>query len=160
LERIKDAHILRLVEHIGEHYRTNISNRFLRPIILQMQIDKSTWDQIELLTEKTESFIYNGVHLDDLYKQIAACARFVELARNNLTPTIRAKLNAIPGGHDKTLRDMAASNFVSNLKVFADLLHELYMNLIEMDKAHCGKNKPVYTQIPELQSIDRFLAGI
>jgi len=159
LERIKDAHILRLIEHIGEHYRANISNRFLRPVILQMQIDKTTWDQIELLTERTELFICNGVHLDDLYKQIAACARFVELARNNLMPTIRAKLSAVPSGHDKTLRDMAASNFVSNLKVFADLLNELYMNLIELDKAHCGKKKPTYTQISELQSVGRFLAG-
>jgi len=159
LERIKDAHILRLIEQIGVHYRTNISNRFLRPIILQMQIDKSTWDQIELLTEKTELFIYNGVHIDDLYKQIAACARFVELARNSVVPSLRTKLNAIPGGHDKTLRDMAANNFVSNLKVFADLLHELYMNIVELDKAHCGKGKPVYTQISELHSLGYFLAG-
>jgi hypothetical protein len=124
-----------------------------------MQIDKNTWDQIELLTEKTDLLIYNGVHLDDMYRQIAACARFVELARNHLIPSLRSKLNAVPGVHDKTLRDMAASNFVSNLKVFADLLHELYTNLVEMDKAHSGKNKPVYTQMPELHSVGRFLAG-
>jgi hypothetical protein len=124
-----------------------------------MQIDKGTWDLIELLTEKTELSISNGVHLDDLYKQIAACARFVELARNHLIPSLRSKISAIPGGHDKTLRDMAASNFVSNLKVFADLLNELYMNLIELDKAHCGKNKPLYTQMTELHSVGRFLVG-
>jgi len=159
LERIKDAHILRLIQRIGEHYRSNISNRFLRPIILQMQLDKTTWDQIELLTEKTDLIIDNGVHLDDLYKQIAACARFVELARNNLSPTLRTKLNAIPGSHDKTLRNMAANNFISNLKVFSDLLHELYMNLVELDKAHCGKGKPVFMQISELQTVSRLLVG-
>ena len=54
---------------------------------------------------------------------------------------------------------MAASNFVSNLQVFADLLHELYLNLIELDKQSCGKNKPLYTQTPELANVGRFLVG-
>ena len=152
LERIKDAQVIRLIERIGEHYRTNISNRFLRPVILQLQVDKGTWDQIEFLTEKMESYRYQGFHLDELYRQIAACARFVEVARNK--SVIRSKLEALPSaGHDKTLRDMAVSNFASNLQVFANLLYELYENLVEFDKKSAGSRPPVYTQIPELFSI-------
>ena len=157
--RVKDAHIIRLIEQIGEHYRTNISNRFLRPLLLQLQIDKVTWDQIELLTEKIELFRYQGFHLDELYRQIVACARFVEVARNNMIPNIKSKINAVPGGPDKFLREMAASNFSSNLQVFADLLNEVYINLINMDKKSSGKNQPVYTQIRELHSVGRMLVG-
>jgi hypothetical protein len=50
---------------------------------------------------------------------------------------------------------MAASNFVSNLQVFADLLLELYSNLIELDKQTCGKDKPVYTQFADLANVSR-----
>ena len=158
LERVKDAQAIRLIEQIGEHYRTNISNRFLRPVLLTLPIDKSTWDQIELLTEKMELFRYQGFHLDELYRQIAACARFVEIARSHMIPSLRSKIGAAPSGPDKILREMAASNFGSNLKVFADLLNELYVSLVEMDKEHNSK-KPVYSQLPELSNLGRLLVG-
>ena len=159
MERIKDPQVVRLIEQIGDHYRANISNRFLRPILLQLQIDKPTWDLIEVLTEKMEMFRYHGFHLDDLYRQIAACARLVEAARNNMIPTLRSKLSAIPGGHDKILREMAANNFASNLKVFSDLLNELYVILVEFDTKNAGNSQPIYIQIPELLGIGRHLVG-
>jgi len=159
LDRIKDAQVIRLIEQIGEHYRANISNRFLRPVLLQLQVDKNTWDQIEALTEKMELYRYQGFHLDELYRQIAACARFVEVARNNMSHALKSKITSLPSGPDKILREMAASNFVSNLKVFTDLLNELYISLVEMDKASAGKEQPVYTQIQELFSVGRFLVG-
>jgi hypothetical protein len=158
LDRIKDPHIIRLIEQISEHYQTNISNRFLRPVLLQLQVDKSTWDLIEILTVKMEMYRYQGFNIDELYRQIAACARFIEVARNKTT--VKNKLNSLPPGHDKTLMEMAVSNFASNLKVFSDLLSELYSGLIEMDKKDAGaKNKPIYTQMPELYNIDSLLAG-
>jgi len=92
-----------------------------------------------------------------LYRQIAACARLVEVARNK--SNIRSKMNSIPIGDDKTLRDMAASNFSSNLQVFCDLLNELYVILVDIDKSEAGKNQPVYSQIPELYNVDRLLVG-
>jgi hypothetical protein len=155
LDRIKDAQVLRLIEQIGEHYRTNISNRFLRPILLTIPLDKTTWDQVELLTEKMEIFQYQGFHFDELYTQIIACTRFVEAARSNLLPTLRNKISSVPGSQDKILREMAASNFVSNLQVFADLLFDLYSNLIDLDQQSSGKNQPIYTQIQELSNVFR-----
>ncbi|MDR0321096.1 MAG: hypothetical protein LBI28_06310 [Treponema sp.] len=157
LDRIKDPHIIRLIEQIGEHYRTNISNRFLRPVLLQIQIDKNTWDLIEVLTEKMELYRYQGFHLDELYRQIAACARFIEIARNKTT--IKSKLSTLPESRDKILREMAVSNFASNLRVFSDLLNELYVSLVDMDKKDSGKTVPVYSQMPELYNVGRMLAG-
>jgi hypothetical protein len=130
----------------------------LRPVLLQLQVDKSTWDLIEVLTEKMEMYRYQGFNLDELYQQIAACARLIEVARNKTT--IKSKLSLIPPAHDKILREMAVSNFTSNLKVFSDLLNELYLNLVEMDKKDAGsRQSPVYTQMPELYNIDSLLAG-
>jgi len=159
LNRIKDTIVIRLIEQIGKHYQANISNRFIRPLLLQLQLDKNTWDQIELLTEKAEMFSYQGFHLDELYRQIVACARFIEVARSGLIPNIRSKLAAVPSGSDKILREMAASNFVSNLQVFSDLLNELYVNLVNLDKQGASKKPPVYTQVPELSGVDRILTG-
>jgi hypothetical protein len=157
LEPIRDAHIIRLIERIGEHYRINIANRFLRPALLQLPLDKMAWDQLEILTEKMEQFKYQGVHLDELYRQIAVAARFVSMARRNLTTSLRNRLGPSTGGSDKILREMAINTFSSNVQVFADLINELYTSLIELDKHAAKGRKPIFQQMPELDGIGSLL---
>ena len=159
MERVKDAHIIRIIEQIGQHYQTNIANRYVRPLLLQLQIDKNTWDQVEILTEKMELYRYQGFHVDDLYRQIIACARLIESCRSGIVPTIRSRLGNAPPGPDKILREMAANNFSSNLQVLADLVNELYVNLIEIDNSTAKKSKPVHTQMPDLHNVGRMLVG-
>jgi hypothetical protein len=157
--QVRDAQIIRLVERLGEHYRTNISNRFIRPALLQLPLEKQSWDLIEILTEKIEQYRYQGFHLDELYRQIIAAARFVSLTRRELAPSLRARLSGGSSGPDKVLRDMAVNNFASNLQVFADLVNELYVTLVELDKADAKGRRPAYLSIPELQDIGRMLVG-
>jgi len=157
--QIRDARIIRLIEQIGEHYRTNISNRFIRPALLQLPLDKMTWDQIEILTEKVEQFRYQGFHLDELYRQISASARFVAISRRELVPGLRNRLGSSQATSDKVLRDMAVNNFGSNLQLFADLLNNLFIQLVELDKASAKGKKPIYMQLPELSDIGRQLVG-
>ena len=155
---IRDAQIIRLIEHIGEHYRTNISNRFIRPALLQLPLEKQSWDLIEVLTEKIEQFRYQGFHLDELYRQIVACSRFISLTRRELVPILRNRLSSHGStGSDRVLRDMAVNNFGSNLQLFADLVNELYVNLVEIDKRDAKGRRPLYMSIPELQDIGRLL---
>ena len=157
---VKDAHIFRLIERIGEHYRTNISNRFIRTTLLQLPLEKQAWDLIEILTEKFEQYRYQGFHLDELYRQIIATARFVSVTRRDLVPTLRNRLSSGGStGPDKVLRDMAVNNFGSNLQIFADLVNELFVNLVELDKVQAKGRRPLYMNIPELKDIGRLLIG-
>lgn len=151
---IKDAEITRLIERIGEHYRINISNRFIRPALLHLTLENQAWDLIESLTEESEKYRYQGFHLVDLYHQLAAAARFVSLARRELAPTLRARLGSVGGADsDRVLRDMAVNNFQSNLRIFADMLNELYVKLVAIDKQESKGKLPIYAQIPELRDI-------
>jgi hypothetical protein len=54
---------------------------------------------------------------------------------------------------------MAVNNFASNLQVFADLVNELYITLVEMDKAEAKGHRPLYLSMAELQDIGRQLVG-
>jgi hypothetical protein len=158
--QVRDAQAIRLIERIGEHYRTNISNRFIRPALLQLPLEKQAWDLIEILTEKIEQYQYQGYHLDELYRQIAAAARFVSLTRRELVPGLRSRLGGESGsGPDRVLRDMAVNNFGSNLQLFADLVNELFINLVELDKIDAKGHRPLYLQMPELADIGRMLVG-
>ena len=156
---VREGQVVRLVERIGEHYRTNISNRFIRPALLHLPLEKQCWDAIETLTEKIEQYRYQGFQLDELYRQIVAAARFVAISRRELVPTLRNRLSSASSGSDKVLRDMAVGNFGSNLQVFADLVNELYINLVELDKTAAKGRRPLYMTMPELQDIGRMLVG-
>ena len=156
---VRDAQIIRLVERIGDHYRTNISNRFIRPTLLTLPLEKQSWDLIETLTEKIEQYRYQGFHLDELYRQIIAAARFVAITRRDLVPTLRNRLSGGATGPDRVLREMAVNNFSSNLQVFADLVNELYVCLVEIDKTDAKGRRPLYMGIPELNDVGRLLIG-
>ena len=156
---VRDDHIIRIIERIGDHYRANISNRFIRPVLLQLPLDKQTWDQIEILTEKLEQYRYQGFHMDELYRQIVATSRFVSITRREMVPSLRFRFAGTGTGPDKVLRDMAINNFSSNLQLLADLLNELFVSLVEIDKQKAKGRRPIYLSIPELQDIGRLLVG-
>jgi hypothetical protein len=156
---VRDAQVVRLVERIGDHYRTNISNRFIRPTLLTLPLEKQTWDLLETLTEKIEQYRYQGFHLDELYRQILAAARFVSVTRRDLAPSLRNRLSGGATGPDRVLKEMAVNNFSSNLQLFADLVNELYVCLVELDKESAKGRRPVYMSVPELNDVNRMLIG-
>jgi hypothetical protein len=82
----------------------------------------------------------------------------VAVTRRDLVPSMRNRF-AGGSGPDKVLRDMAVNNFGSNLKLFADLLNELYVNLVELDKKDAKGRRPLYMSIPELSEVGRLLIG-
>jgi hypothetical protein len=152
--QIRDPQIVRQIERISEHYRNNIANRFIRPVLLQLPLEKQSWDLIELLTEKVGQFRYQGYLLDELYREISAAANFVALVRREIVPSLKKRVEKTgTSTSDKVLQDMAVNAFESNLRLFADLVYELYINLVALDKKNSHGFQPLYTQITELQNI-------
>jgi len=160
LDQITDASVVRLIKQLVDHYRTNISNRFIRPALLQLPFDEILWGQIESLTERFDQLNYQGFNIEDLYRQLGALTKFVYAVRREIAPTLRYRLgNNFTDKTDKVLRDMAIHNFSSNLQVFAKLLFELYNKLIEVDEADAKGKRPIYTQYPDLEDIEGKLFG-
>jgi len=156
LDSITDESVVRLIKQLVDHYKTNISNRFIRPVLLQIQFDDVLWNQIESLTERFDQLGYQGYDIEELYRQISAMTQFVDAVRREVVPTLRYKIGTnFTDKTDKVLRDMAIHNFSSNLQVFASLIYELYTKLVEIDTAAVkGKRKgPIYKQHKELADI-------
>jgi len=153
---VKDEEVIKIIERCGYHYHLNIANRVLRPYILQLYLDERTWNYIELFTEKLELYRYKGYLLDDLYKQVAACSRFVQTVRNGIH-AVKTKVKSDTRAPDKLYREMTVNNLPNNLKVFADLVNSLFVRLIEFDKKHSGNNLPMYVQMQELDNVSYIL---
>jgi len=165
MDLVKDENIVYMLEMISLHYRANISNRYTRPVLFQLPLDKATWKEIETFAEKFDQFKERGFYIDELYRQILAASEFIFIARRETAPTLRQKLGEKKATHfDKILRNITINNFSSNLKILADMLSDLYVSLVELDKVASKKKgpnsrqrKPVYLQIPELADLGKKL---
>jgi hypothetical protein len=155
---IQDAAIPELILKIADHYNTNISTRFLRPFLAGILSDNEISRRISDMTEHSEAYTAQGIHLDELYLQIHAISRFVYLVRTDILPNLRS-LAGSTGSSDanKVFRDMAMSNFKSNVQVLSDYINELYQRVIVYDKTQNGKTHTVAKGIPGLAEIGRYL---
>ncbi len=157
--QVKDAEIFSLIETIGQHYRNNIGNRFLRRALSAVVLEPGVWNLIELLTEKAENYRYQGFHIDELYQQIVAIARFIFEVRKEILPNLRHLANPANGESDRVYREMAINNFEANLRILSDYVNELYVKTVAIDKANAKGKSPAYSRMPELAELGHYLVA-
>ena len=164
---IKDEEILELIDKIKDHYHNNINNRFIRKALMFIKIPREDWEALERFTEKTDYYKIQGYRYKELYEQIHGAASFISHAKTEVLPQIKTLLAAgsdtmlsRKSGNtdsDRILREMAINNFSANLGIFADMLNELYIKTVHIDKEDHKGSKPIYERMPELREIGQFL---
>ena len=93
---VQDPAIPELILKIADHYNTNISTRFLRPFLAGILSDNELARRISDLTEHSEAYTAQGVHLDEMYLQVLALARFIFLVRPDILPNLRRYAEGLP----------------------------------------------------------------
>ena len=158
---VDDRIIAEIVVRIGRHYNENIATRFLRPLFAQILSNIDLSRHIVDLTEHSDDFVLQGFHLDDLYYDIIALARFIYLVRRDVLPNINliTQANTKMATADKVYRNMAFSNLGPNLAVLASMVLELYHATLQYDKKVAGRNKTVASRITDLSDIERLLTS-
>ena len=159
--QLRDPDIYALIQKIGEHFNTNISSRYIRPVLMNIQVDSENGINIAALTERYEQYRYQGYQLSDLYRQILAlswfCFRIRHTVLNDLKNQVFLKDAGARTGQDKVFRDMAIFNFPANLQVLVGLLVELYSKAQAEDKRFNEGRRLVKDTIPELKNLEHYL---
>ncbi len=164
---MRDEKLFKIVEKLQGHYQNNLNNRYIRKALLLMKVPTGTWNAIARLTEKTDYYKIQGYQYKELYEQIYAAATFVYHARTEVLPRLKGLLSGGPETvfsrrkaeepKDKVLLEMAINNFPANLGVFSDLVNELYVRGVELDRAEHPNEKPVFEHMPELKELGKLL---
>lgn len=158
---VKNTQIFSIVDRIGEHFQQNIYNRYLRKAFSDLTIEKGSWEKIEKLTQSSEYDRMQGYSFGELYDSIYAMAGFIKKVRTDVAPNLRFRLGAShPSGNEKLLMDMAIINFNANLGLLADMVNELYMKTIELDREEAKGRAPLYTRRSELSEVGKMLIGM
>ncbi|MBN2535192.1 MAG: hypothetical protein JXB88_20085 [Spirochaetales bacterium] len=164
---IKDGEIIKLIDKINDHFKKNITNRFLRKALLVMEIEQAIWDILDGLADKAVYGKLEGYKFHELYEVVIAAAKFIHHANKEIKPRLKAILSSGSSSvlsrsgpesdRDKVLKEMAISNFGSNLSIFADIINELYLKTVDLDKKMHPNAKCEYERNPELQKIGQYL---
>ena len=154
----KDAHLEHLVDRLGEHYKANIYSQFLKNSLVRMQLETGDWDKVNSLVDVPEYTRLQGFRFMDLYEQILAMARFLRTARAEVLPGLGASVGRTQlNDQQAILRNMAIGNFGSNLRIFADMLNEIYVHTVALDKQEHSGGRPDLERLPELKEIGNLL---
>ena len=157
---IKNTQIFSIIDRISEHYHQNISNRYVRKAFSELTIDADTWEKIGKLTESSEYARLQGYTYHELYENIYAMAVFIKKVRSEIGSNLRFMLGSSQAsGNEKLMMDMAVINFDANLGLLADMVNELYMKTIELDREEAQGRAPIYTRIKELGDLGKMLIG-
>ena len=159
---VDDRIIAEIIVRIGRHYNENIATRFLRPLFAQILSNIDLSRHIVDLTEHSEDFVLQGFHLDDLYYDIIALARFIYLVRRDVLPNINsiAEANTKMATADRVYRNMAFSNLAPNLNLLASKGLELYRATRQYDTKMAGKGKTVASRLADLADMERLLTNV
>jgi hypothetical protein len=157
---ITDPNIIGQIEFIITHFKTNITNWLMRPVLLHLPIDKQIWDEIDAFTNRDKQLEFQGIPLEELYRHLFSISTFVAAVRRDLPSVIRRCRSIEYSESDKVYRNMAVNNFSSNIKVLADQLNDLYCKAVELDKLYVEKDQqPLYLSVPAYQEIGKMLTG-
>ncbi len=119
---IDDREVLEAVKRLAEHFQSNVNNRFLRDILIQLDVSDSDWRMIERMTSPRQIDDMQGYGVEQLYDGIVALAHFVYAARREALPAI-AKFNP-PGA--SPIAKMAIKTFPANLDTLSKMVLDLY----------------------------------
>ncbi|MDC7241923.1 MAG: hypothetical protein PQJ50_16330 [Spirochaetales bacterium] len=155
-----DYEIFDMLDEVRKHYRSNMSNTFIRTALLSMDMPYDQRNSIEIITDKLEIYKSQGYKFEELYNGIYSLAVFIYKARLEIVPNLKgSSLLRDVSPSEKVLADMAANNLKANLSILADRLNELYLKVVRLDvKSHSVKT-PVYTRMEELDKLGQLLTS-
>ena len=153
---VKSGAVFGLIDKISEHYTQNVNNQHVRKAFASLPISNATWELIDDLTSKKSFRRAQGYSYQELYERIHAAASFVSTLRRYFLPNLRDLVSRAPTGQEVVVK-MVAANFPTNLSILADLLNELYLRTIELDREE--NTPPYYERSPEMSQIGQLLIG-
>ena len=162
---IKNQDITKLVEKSTLHYTNNIYNRHIRKAFMTMQMPRATWETLERFIDKSDYYKVQGYQFQEIYEYIHAAATFVYHAKREILPNLKSllsegsetMLSRQSRNSDLILQKMAIDNFGANLSIFADIINELYIKTVALDKEEHQGQRAVYERIDELKEVGQLL---
>lgn len=156
----KDKIIYDIIEKLKNQYQLFISNQFISYYLNESNIPKNDWIDIEDLINSNKYFEAEGYEMEMLYEQILTFTTFLLKIKKEIMPKMmneKARRMAKMSIDNKILYKMTVDNAPGNLKIFYDIIIELFINIKKIDKKINGEKKMLFDKLTFLKDIEKNL---
>ncbi len=158
--KFKDKSIHDLIEKLKNQYLPFVHNQFINYYLVDSNIPKNDWLDIEDLIDSNKYVEAEGYDLNKLYDQILSFSSFITKIKKEILPRMQneaairiRKMSA----DNKILYEMTLDNLPKNLKIFYGIIIELFINAKKVDKRINGEENMLYIKLPYIQEIEKNL---
>lgn len=133
----KDKIIYDIIEKLKNQYQLFISNQFISYYLNESNIPKNDWIDFEDLVNSNKYFEAEGYELEKIYEQILTFTTFLLKIKKEIIPKMmdeKARRMARMSIDNKILYKMTVDNAPGNLKIFYDIIIELFINIKKLIK--------------------------
>jgi len=158
--KFKDKKIRDIIDRLKIHYQLFISNQFIKYYLYDSNIPQNDLLDIEDLISANEYYEAEGYDLRKLYDQILTFSSFLLKIKNEILPRIKSEAAfriRKMSQNNKILYEMTLDNLPENLKIFHDILLELFINVKKADRKLNGENNMLYPKLPYMREIEKKL---
>lgn len=157
---VKDNAVYDQIDRIADRVDTILNNAFVRKALSRIDLPHEFRGGMDMLMARAESGRIVGYLFEELYRGILGLAIWTYKARTEFLPNMKFHLSHETLSQSELLREqMAAENLKSNLAILADEINDLYVVVVKHDKESHQRKEPVYTRIPELRDIGKYLTS-
>ena len=156
----KDKDVHDVIERLKKQYQLFVHNQFISYYLLNSDIPKNDWLDVEDLIGSNKYYEAEGYELGKLYDQIYTFCNFLEKIKKEILPRIQgeAAFRVLKMSTDKKiLFELTVDNIPKNLKMFYDILIDLYINLKRVDNKLSKDNNMLYFKLPFIKEIEKKL---
>jgi hypothetical protein len=156
----KDRDVHDIIEKLKKQYQLFVHNQFINYYLLNSDIPKNDWLDVEDLIGSNKYFEAEGYELRKLYDQIYTFCNFLEKIKKEILPRVQGEA-AIRvrkmSTETKILFEMTVDNLPKNLKMFYGILIDLYINIKRVDNKLSKDNNMLYLKLPFIKEIEKKL---
>lgn len=156
----KDKSVRDTIDRLKQQYQIFTSNQFIIYYLNEAGIPKNDWIDIEDLIDSNKYYEGEGYDLDLLYEQILTFSRFVVKLKKEILPKINSDAQKRIGrlsADNKVLYKMTVDNAPGNVKVFYDIIIDLFIKIKKIDEKRSGEGKMLYDKRSYLKEIEKNL---
>jgi len=156
----KDKETHDILEKLKNQYQLFVHNKYINYYLLNSDIPTNDWLDIEDLIDSNKYFEAEGYDIRKLYDQIYTFSDFLEKIKKEILPRIKgeAAFRVMKMPIDsKILFEMTLDNLPENIKIFYDIIIELFISIKKVDKKLNGENDMLYFKLPYMQEIEKKL---
>jgi len=158
--KFKDKNIRDIIDRLKIHYQLFINNQFIKYYLYDSNIPKNDWLDIDDLIGANKYYEAEGYDLRKLYDQLLTFSSFLLKIKNEISPRIKSEAAfriRKMSQNNKILYEMTLDNLPENLRIFHDILLELFINVKKADRKLNGENNMLYLKLPYMREIEKKL---